>query len=370
MNIVFFGLSVSSAWGNGHATLLRGLFRSLHDLGHQVHFYERDVPYYAQHRDLTSLPFAQLHLYNDWDSAAEHARRTLATADVGIVTSYCPDGRAACELVFEAGLKRSIFYDMDAPVTLEQLRKGARVPYLPEAGLGDFDLVLSYTGGKALNQIRRVLHAKCVSTLCGWVDPALYHRVESRPSFEADLSYLGTFAHDRHEALTELLLVPARALPKSSFIIAGAMYPDVAAWPPNVRHFEHVAPPDHPAFYSSSLLTLNVTRASMASTGYCPSGRLFEAAACGTAILSDWWEGIDTFFEPGSEILIARSAEDSLVALRKDPDHLNKIGTRARQRTLDCHTAGKRARRLVELIEDPRDEIAEGQPSLACAGHN
>src|SRR5947209_6553908 len=178
MNIVFFGLSISSAWGNGHATLLRGLFRSLHDLGHHVHFYERDVPYYAEHRDVTSLPFANLHLYNDWNSVVAHAGQVLATADVGIVTSYCPDGRAACKLVLEAGVKRTVFYDMDAPVTLEQLRKRVTVPYLPESGLGDFDLVLSYTGGDALNQIRRELHARCVSTLYGWVDPALYYRAE------------------------------------------------------------------------------------------------------------------------------------------------------------------------------------------------
>src|SRR4051812_11204757 len=176
MNIVFFGLSISSAWGNGHATLLRGLFRSLHAMGHEIHFYERDVPYYAAHRDLTSAPFAELHLYGDWASVLPEAREKLRRADVGIVTSYCADGRAACELIAETRLSRSIFYDMDAPVTLEQLRKGVAVPYLPAFGLGDFDLVLSYTGGEALNQIRRQLGARRVATLYGWVDPDLYCR--------------------------------------------------------------------------------------------------------------------------------------------------------------------------------------------------
>jgi spore maturation protein CgeB len=359
VKIVFFGLSISSAWGNGHATLLRGLFRALHRLGHEVHFFERDTPYYAAHRDAASLPFAHLHIYSQWTDVREQAQRQLSSADAGIVTSYCPDGTAACDLVLESKLPRTVFYDMDTPVTLSRLENGESVSYIPRDGLGRFDLVLSYTGGRALDLLRDRLRARCASTLYGWVDPELYHRVASSTDFESDLSYLGTYSPDRQAALEQLLIAPARQLESRKFLIAGAMYSSREDWPPNIRHFEHVAPPQHPSFYSSSPLTLNVTRGLMAAMGYCPSGRFFEAAACGTAVLSDWWTGLDTFFEPGAEILIATSTAQAISAILKDRASLEEIGGRARERTLDCHTADQRARRQIGLLESPRDEPGE-----------
>jgi spore maturation protein CgeB len=359
VKIVIFGLSVSSAWGNGHATLLRGLFRALNNLGHQVHFFERDTPYYAAHRDAESLPFARLHYYSDWGENLGRAKLELSTAEVAIVTSYCPDGIAACDLVLNSNLPRTAFYDMDTPVTLSRLERGETVEYIPEQGLAGFDLVLSYTGGQALDDLRDQLGARCTSTLYGWVDPQLHYRVDPSSRFEADLSYLGTYSSDRQAALEELLVEPANRLENLQFLIAGAMYPSVEAWPRNIRHFGHVAPPEHASFYSSSPLTLNVTRALMASMGYCPSGRLFEAAACGTAILSDLWTGLDLFFQPGEEILIASSTRDAVSAITKDPELLRQIGSRARERALDCHTAEIRARRLISLLETPRDEHSD-----------
>ena len=175
--------------------------------------------------------------------------------------------------------------------------------------------------------------------------------------YAADLSYLGTYSPDRQLALEELLIKPASVLAEYQFLIAGAMYPNSGAWSLNIRHFDHISPPDHCAFYSSSPLTLNVTRASMACSGFCPSGRLFEAAACGTAVLSDWWVGLDAFFEPGEEILIAASSSDSISRITSDRELLNRVGAKARQRTLDCHTADIRARRLLDLLENPVDEI-------------
>ncbi len=355
MNIVVFGLSISSAWGNGHATLLRGLFGALSRRGHQIDFFECDTPYYASHRDAVSFPFAKLHLYSEWNENLEHARRALSNADVGIVTSYCPDGIAACELVLESRLPRTIFYDMDTPVTLNRLSKGEPVPYLPPEGLNAFDLVLSYTGGQALDQLRERLGARCVSPLYGWVDPELYYHVEPRSQFTADLSYLGTYSEDRQAAFEELLIDPARRASEKKFVVGGAMYPNPQNWPANIRYFEHVSPDEHRAFYSSSPLTLNITRGSMAAMGYCPSGRLFEAAACGTAVLSDWWVGLDTFFEPEEEILIARSAADALRTVGQGTALLRKVGAHAKQRALDCHTSDIRAQRLLDLIEDPRD---------------
>ncbi len=369
MNIVIFGLSISSAWGNGHATLWRGLLRALHRHGHRIHFFERDTPYYAQHRDAASFPFAELHLYSDWTDNLRHAKHQLSRADVGLVTSYCPDGIAACELVLESGLDRAVFYDMDTPVTLSRLERGESVPYIPPAGLAAFDLVLSYTGGQALTDLRQRLGARCVSALYGWVDPEVYYPVEPSRKFAADLSYLGTYSPDRQAALEDLLIHPAARLNERRFVIGGAMYPDTQTWPKNIRYFDHVSPTEHAEFYSSSPLTLNVTRGSMAAMGYCPSGRLFEAAACGIAVLSDWWLGLDTFFEPGEEILIASSGAEALAALAKDRAQVSRIGARAKQRALDCHTAEIRARRLIELIETPRDEAQESQPdALASRG--
>jgi spore maturation protein CgeB len=191
------------------------------------------------------------------------------------------------------------------------------------------------------------------------VDPAVYHRVDTRPEFEADLSYLGTYSADRQPALDALFIEAARRLGNLRFVVGGPMYPHRDNWPGNIRHYDHVAPPEHAAFYSSSPLTVNVTRGSMAAMGYCPSGRLFEAAACGTAVLSDWWEGLESFFQPGEEILIATDSADTMAALSRPADELKRIGDRARERALDCHTAEIRARRLLALIEDPRDEAED-----------
>jgi len=356
VRIVVFGLSISSAWGNGHATLLRGLFRALKGKGHEVHFFERDTPYYAAHRDADSFPYAHLHLFAEWPEARRLALRLLDGADVAIVTSYCADGASACDLIVESNVPRSVFYDMDTPVTLSRLERGEQVEYLPAEGLSGFDLVLSYTGGQALKQLRTALQARCVAPLYGWVDPDVHRPVETSPQFAADLSYLGTYSADRQEALERMLIDPARRLPQKSFVIAGAMYPTTHTWPGNIRHFGHVVPKQHAAFYSSGRLILNVTRGAMAVMGYCPSGRLFEAAACGTAVLSDSWPGIETFFTPGSEILLANSTTEAISAIGKNPSLLREIGAKAKARVLDCHTAATRADRLLSLIERPRDE--------------
>lgn len=356
MRIVIFGLSISSAWGNGHATLLRGLLRELHAAGNDIYFFERDVPYYAAHRDTAKFDYARLELYSDWDTTAAKASELLRDTDVAVVTSYCPDGAAAGELILQSKAQRKVFYDMDTPVTLAAIEAGQAVPYLPNNDLSGFDLVLSYTGGHALHELRNKLRAKAVAALYGWVDPHVYRRTVPTQSFVADLSYLGTYSPDRQAALETLMLRPAARFTQKRFLIAGAMYPCTDHWPGNVRLLEHVAPPDHPAFYSSSPLTLNVTRGSMARMGYCPSGRLFEAAACGTAVVSDWWTGLDLFFEPGQEILIATDSSDAIAALARSSRGLEEIGKRAQTRTLDCHTAKIRAQRFMRLVESPAND--------------
>lgn len=356
MKLVVFGLSISSSWGNGHATLWRGLCRALERRGHKTVFFERDTPYYAAHRDLTEMPGVELRLYGRWEEALPEARRHLADADVAMVTSYCPDGVAASDLALSSRTRMRVFYDMDTPITLEQLRKGKPVSYISPLGLGDFDLALSYTGGATLTELKQRLGARRVAPLYGSVDPAVHYPAPVVESYRADLSYLGTYAEDRQAALNTLFLEAARRLPKHRFVIGGSLYPETFPWVENIQFISHIPPARHCAFYCSSTLTLNVTRGAMAAMGWCPSGRLFEAAACGAPIVSDWWEGLDHFFEPGEEILIARSTDDVIAAMESPPEELARMARRARARALEEHSAERRAAELESILQSARGD--------------
>lgn len=354
MKIVVFGLTISSSWGNGHATLWRGLCRALARQGHRVVFFEHDQPYYAGSRDLFEVPGGELVLYGDWDGVRPAAERHIAEADVAIVTSYCPDGIAASESVLSGPRALTVFYDLDTPVTLARLQSGESVGYIGPRGLGDFDLVLSYTGGAALDQLAGRLGARRTAPLYGHVDPAVHRPSEPVAHYRADLSYLGTYSADRQDALEAFLVEPARRRPEQRFVIGGAQYPQAFPWSDNIFFVRHLPPTEHPAFFSSSRLTLNVTRRPMAEMGWCPSGRLFEAAACGTALLTDRWDGLESFFQPGSEILAVESGEDTLAALDLDDGQVRRIAQAARQRVLAEHTSDRRAAELIALLETAR----------------
>jgi spore maturation protein CgeB len=351
MKLVIFGLTISSSWGNGHATIWRGLCNALARAGHQVVFFEHDVSYYATHRDLEHAALYELVLYSEWDLIRQRAWDEVASADAAMVTSYCPDAPAAADLILSSTVPLRVFYDLDTPVTLERLRRGEKVDYIPWYGLQPFDMVLSYTGGRALDELRSLLGARNVAPLHGSADPDLHQPAPKNPQYSSDLSYLGTYAPDRQAALEQLFLEPARRSPEKKFLIGGALYPAEFPWIENVWFVRHVPPPEHPAFYCSSNLTLSVTRSAMAEMGYCPSGRLFEAAACGTPVISDSWEGLEQFFEPGKEILIASQASDVTDAICLAPDELDQIGCAARERVLAEHTAEHRSQELLRLLE-------------------
>jgi spore maturation protein CgeB len=357
MKLVIFGLTVSSSWGNGHATLWRGLIRALVRRGVRVVFFERDAPYYARHRDLWTLSGADLVLYPDWPAVAVRAAAEARSADAVMVTSYCPDGRAASRLACASG-QRAVFYDMDTPVTLARLSAGETVDYLPEDGLGGFDLVLSYTGGEALLRLEQDLGARKALPLYGHVDPEAHRPAPPDARYACDLSYLGTYAADRQPTVEALFARPARLRPERRFILGGSGYDDRFPWSDNIFFLDHVAPPEHAAFFASSRLTLNVTRGDMAQMGYCPSGRLFEAAACGAPLLSDAWEGLDLFFEPGREILTAATTEEAVAALELSDGELARIAAAARERTLAEHTSDHRAGELLDYLQraDSRQE--------------
>jgi spore maturation protein CgeB len=353
VKITVFGLTISSSWGNGHATPYRALIGALNRLGHQVHFFEKDVPYYSARRDFDSCAYCELTLYTDWDSIRDKALSTAADSDVVITASFLPDGQRINDEILELARPLRVFYDLDTPVTLNHLRMGT-VEYLGWNQISAFDLVLSFTGGSVLAELEHEYGARLVRPLYGCVDPDDYRRTPSVPDFNCDLSYMGTYSADRQTKLDELLLEPSRRQPEKQFLLAGSLYPWQWHLPENVRRVEHIAPADHARFYSSSRITLNITRGEMAANGWCPSGRFFEAAACGTPLITDAWEGLNSFFDLHSELRVVASAEDVQQTLLMPDAELESMAAQARQRTLDEHTGMVRAQQLLSYLEEAR----------------
>jgi spore maturation protein CgeB len=352
LDIVIIGLSITSAWGNGHATTYRGLVRELERLGHRVLFLEHDKPWYAAHRDLPTPPHGRAELYRSVDELRRRFKEQVRRADLVIVGSYVPEGVAVGRWAIETGAGVVAFYDIDTPVTLAKLARGDE-EYLTRDLIPSYDLYLSFTGGPTLSRLERELGSPMARALYCSVDPSLYY--PEREAAEWDLGYLGTYSDDRQATLTALLLDPARALPAGRFIVAGPQYPASVVWPANVRRIEHLPPAEHRRFYNSQRFTLNVTRADMIAAGWSPSVRLFEAAACGTPIVSDHWDGLDSLFTIDDEILIARSADESLRILRDLSEaERGRIGAGAREKALARHTAQQRAKELLSYAEEAR----------------
>jgi spore maturation protein CgeB len=364
LKFTFIGLTLSSSWGNGHATPYRAILRALTRLGHACVFYERDVDYYRKRRDLAECDYCDLVLYQDWDAIGSQMLADAAASDVIIVGSYCSEGVLICDDVLSLAGPLRVFYDLDTPVTLAALSSGD-LEYLRRDQMAGFDLYLSFTGGEILRRLEHDYGVRMARPVYGCVDPDAHSRVAPRPEFQCALSYMGTYAADRQQKLDELFLTPAQLLPSQPFILAGSLYPANWPWPPNLRRFEHVPPADHPALYSSSHATLNLTRDGMARSGWCPSGRFFEAAACGTPILTDSFHGLDEFFTPGEEVLVVNTAEEVVKALMRDEDSLRHLAERARQRTLREHTGMNRAQDILRYCEEARNRCALSVPRWA-----
>ena len=351
MKVTIFGLTLSSSWGNGHATPYRAILRALHRRGVHTVFYEKDVPYYAAHRDYTACPFCELKLYSTWDDIRRKALQEARESDVVVTASYCPEGARICDEVLSLEGPLHVFYDLDTPITLNALASDGS-DYLRRDQVPCFDLYLSFTGGRILTELEQRFGSRLARPLYGCVDPDAHRRVAADEQLCCSLSYLGTYAADRQQKLDELFLEPARRREALSFVLAGSLYPRQWIWPQNVRRFEHVPPDCHAALYSSSRATLNITRQEMANWGYCPSGRFFEAAACGTPILTDWWEGLGTFFEIGEELCVVHTAGDVLSCLSRDDRQLRAMAERARERTLAEHTGERRAAQFLNYCEE------------------
>jgi spore maturation protein CgeB len=353
VKIVLFGLTISSSWGNGHATPYRAILRALHGMGHQIHFFEKDVEYYRSRRDFESCDYCRLTFYDQWSSIRRYALHEARWADVVITASYLPEGRLLNEEVLDLSRPLRVYYDLDTPITLRHLSAGD-TEYLRREQIAAFDLVLSFVGGPALAELEQKYGACIARPLYGCVDPDCYRRVAASPEFACDLSYMGTYAPDREQKMEELFLEPARRHPQRRFMLAGSMYPCDRPWPVNVRQKDHVMPEAHPRFYSSSRLTLNLTREAMARNGWCPSGRFFEAAACGAPMISDWWDGLDWFFDVVHDIRVVACAEHVASALAMSDHELRALAAHARQRTLDDHTGRARAHQLLLYLEEAR----------------
>lgn len=350
MDIVILGLSITSSWGNGHATTYRGLVRELERRGHAVTFLERDVPWYRDTRDLPEPPYGRTRLYRDLDNLYRDHREEIIWADLVIVGSYVPDGARLARWVLDHARGAVAFYDIDTPVTLEALAAGS-ADYIEAGLIPRFDLYLSFTGGPVLDRLERDFGARRARPLYCSVDPAHYYPEEVAPDW--DLGYLGTYASDRQPALEALLNEPARAWLEGRFVVAGSCYPDDIAWPANVERIDHVPPAEHRRFYNRQRWTLNVTRAAMRASGYAPSVRLFEAAACGTPIVSDRWPGLDELFEPDREIVLADSAAEAIACIRDIPEERRReLGDSARRRVLAEHTAAHRAMELEDYVTE------------------
>jgi spore maturation protein CgeB len=341
LRITVLGLSITSSWGNGHATTWRALLQALAARGHAITFLERDVPWYRAHRDLPRASWCRIALYQDLAELRQRFAANVAEADVVVVGSYVPDGVAVARWVQATAEGAIAFYDIDTPVTLAKLARGDHEYLAPELIPG-FDLYLSFAGGPSLARLEQTYGARHTRALYCAVDPVAYRPLDLPERFA--LGYLGTYSADRQQALERLLLEPAQRLPGERFVVAGPQYPDDLAWPANVLHHDHLPPERHPVFYNQLRFALNVTRADMVVAGWSPSVRLFEAAACGVPMISDDWPGLAELLAPGREVLIAHDADDVVRWLHEvGPDERAQIAQAARARVLAAHTAAHRA---------------------------
>ncbi len=349
MKITIIGLTITSSWGNGHATTYRALVRELDALGHTVTFLEHDKPWYADNRDLPDPPFGSTVLYDSIGMLKSDHRHSVADADAVIVGSYVPEGVTVGEWALNTARGPVAFYDIDTPVTLAKLRRGDFEYVSPEL-IPRYAAYLSFSGGPTLDLLQTEYGSPRARPLYCSVDPHLYFPEDATPAY--DLSYLGTYSDDRQPTVERLLIASARKQSTSSFCVAGPQYPAAIAWPGNVQRIEHLPPAEHRGFYNQSRWTLNVTRADMIAAGWSPSVRLFEAAACGTPVISDRWNGLGDFFALGEEIVVADTTQDALAALAMPADEARAIGAAARDRVLAKHTARHRAQELVAYLAE------------------
>lgn len=350
LQIAFFGSSLVSAYWNGAATYYRGIIKGLHELGHSVTFYEPDAYDRQRHRDIPDPDWASVVVYPATVEGVSRALEKASQADLII--------KASGVGVFDEFLEKAVldirrpgalvaFWDVDAPATLERVKENAGDPF--RALVGKYDLVFTYGGGEPVIAGYKELGAKACRPIYNALDPATHYSVAPVERFRADLGFLGNRMPDRESRVWEFFFNAAAGLLGKKFLLGGNGWDKVSM--PNVTWVGHVYTRDHNAFNSTALAVLNVNRASMAAYGFSPPTRIFEAAGAGACIITDEWEGIELFLEPGSEVLVARNGAEVAGHLKElSKDRAAGIGKRALKRIMAQHTYGHRAKELDSIL--------------------
>lgn len=359
MRIAMFGSSLVSAYWNGAATYYRGLVKAMHERGHRVTFFEPDAFDRQEHRDLEDPDWAEVVVYPPREEAALAQVERAAEADLVIKAG----GVGVLDELLEAAVLSSrragslvAFWDVDAPATLDRLASDERHPL--RAQLPEFDLVLTYGGGDRVVRAYRALGARECVPIYNGVDPDTHHPVSPEPSFHGDLAFLGNRLPDREARVETFFFDAARALPSQRFLLGGSGWED-RVFPGNVRYLGHIYTHDHNAFNVTPRAVLNVSRQSMASYGFSPATRVFEAAAAGARLITDAWAGMEMFLEPGREVLVAADGGEVVERLRSlTPERARDLGARARARVLAEHTYAHRVAVLERVLDAaPRGKV-------------
>lgn len=352
LKIAFFGSSLVSAYWNGAATYYRGILRALHARGHRVTFYEPDAYDRQRHRDIPDPEWARVIVYSA--AGTEGVRGALESARGADLVVKASGVGVFDELLEEAVLEfrrcgtRVLFWDVDAPATLERVLGDPRDPF--RALIPQYDLILTYGGGDRVIRAYEALGARrCVPIYNGF-DPETHHPTTPDPRFEGDLGFLGNRLPDREVRVEAFFFQAAAMRPERRFLLGGNGW-ETRPLPANVVRLGHVYTRDHNAFNVTPRAVLNIARESMARYGYSPATRVFEAAGAGACLISDAWEGIEQFFEPNAEILVARNGSDVAAWLDAlSPERARKIGEAARRRALAEHTYARRVAQLEEVL--------------------
>jgi spore maturation protein CgeB len=344
MRIAFFGSSLVSAYWNGAATYYRGIIRALADRGHQVTFYEPDAWERQQHRDIEDPPWARVVVYPATENSALNAMQNARGCDLIVKAS----GVGVFDDLLEAGvldLKNSsnlaVFWDVDAPATLDRAMGDSRDPF--RQLIPRFDAVFTYGGGDPVVKAYKALGAQDCVPVYNALDPETHCPVEPDTRFQGDLAFLGNRLPDRERRVEEFFLTPAASMPDLQFLLGGAGWGDKPK-SANIKYFDHVYTRDHNAFNSSPRAVINISRDSMARYGFSPATRVFEAAGAAACLITDQWEGVDLFFEPDTEILVAANSDDVINHMRGlTPERSRSLGLAAYKRVVAHHTYAHRA---------------------------
>ncbi len=351
--LAMFGSSLVSAYWNGAATYYRGILNALQECGVDIVFYEPDAYQRQQHRDIADPKWARVVVYPATDDGVQQALDDAESADILVKAS----GVGVYDELLEAEIPRmaradnmTIFWDVDAPATLERMRTNPHDAFREH--VTRYDLVLTYGGGlPVVDEYERWGARECVP-IYNALDPSTHYPVPHDARFAGDLAFLGNRLPDREARVREFFLQPARALRDRTFVLGGSGWGERIDLAENVRYVGHVYTRDHNAFNCSPRMVININRDSMARTGFSPPTRVFEAAGAAACLICDAWEGIEQFLEPEREVLCARSGADVVSLVESiGPEEARRIGQAARTRILSEHTYAHRAARLYELLQ-------------------